>query len=60
MTTKVVALQWIFAWVIAGVLFAATLVFAAPGALGTKVEENVEAAPTVGGDRERQPLLGNN
>lgn len=60
MTTKLVAFQWIFAWVIAGVLLVASVVFAAPSTLGNTIEENVEAAPTVGGNRERQPLLGNN
>lgn len=60
MTTKVVALQWIFAWVIAGVLFVSTIMIAAPGLLGVKVQESIEEARGAIEDRERQPLLGGN
>lgn len=56
MGTRFVALQWIFAWVIAGVLFVCSLVVAVPAVLGTKLEELVDCAEEE--DRERQPLLG--
>jgi len=60
MTVKFFALQWIFAWVIAGVLLVNTMLIAAPGVLGAKVQETIEAAPSAGPDREREPLLAGN
>lgn len=51
---QVIALQWIFAFVIMGVLFLATLVFAAPEVFGDKGPRSLGG---VGEDRERQPLL---
>lgn len=54
--TKVIAFQWIFAFVIMGLLFVATLLIAIPGAFGKEFsfrrEQNVVPA-----DQERAPLL---
>jgi hypothetical protein len=54
--TKVIAFQWIFAFVIMGVLFIATLGIAIPGIFGKEFsfrrEQNVVSA-----DQERAPLL---
>ena len=54
--TKTIAFQWIFAFVIMGVLFIATLGIALPGAFGKEFsfrrEQNVVPA-----DQERAPLL---
>jgi hypothetical protein len=47
--TKVIAFQWIFAFVIFGVLFVGTVVIALPGV-------RKETAP-VSADNERAPLL---
>ena len=49
---QVVALQWIFAFVIMAVLFVATVIVAIPAATGKKQDHPVE-----GGDAERAPLL---
>ena len=51
---KIIAFQWIFAFVIMGVLLLATLVFAAPEVFGDKGPRSQGGA---GEDRERQPLL---
>lgn len=51
---KIIALQWIFAFVIMGVLFLTTLIFAAPEVFGDKGPRSQGGA---GEDRERQPLL---
>lgn len=51
---KIIAFQWIFAFVIMGVLFLASLVFAAPEVFGDK---GPRSQGGVGEDRERQPLL---
>ncbi|MCJ1264158.1 hypothetical protein MMC22_004029 [Lobaria immixta] len=53
---KVIAFQWIFAFVIMSVLIAATLAIAIPGALGKEVTVRREG-DVVSQDRERQPLL---
>jgi hypothetical protein len=54
--TKTIAFQWIFAFVIMGVLFIATLGIALPGVFGKEFtfrrEQNVVPA-----DQERAPLL---
>ena len=53
---KAIALQWIFAFVIMGVLFVASLAIAVPGIFGQQVRfrSQEEPAPT---DQERAPLL---
>ena len=53
---KVVALQWIFAFVVMSVLFVATLAIAVPGAFGKELRFR-EEGDVVSRDRERQPLL---
>jgi hypothetical protein len=53
---KTVALQWIFAFVIMGVLFVATCLIALPGAVGKDFSMRREGL-IVDEDRERQPLL---
>ena len=53
---KVIAFQWIFAFVIMSVLILATLAIAIPGALGQEVTARREG-DVVSQDRERQPLL---
>lgn len=50
--TKIIALQWIFAFTIMAIVFLFTLAVAVPGIYGR--ETGVEAR---GGDRERAPLL---
>lgn len=54
---QTIALQWIFAFVIMGVLFISTLVIVVPGIFGKEVgvrrSENTE-------DTERAPLLADN
>jgi hypothetical protein len=52
---KIIALQWIFAFVIMGVLFLATLVVAVPGIFGRGV--TLREAQVVPADQERAPLL---
>jgi len=52
---KIIALQWIFAFVIMGVLFLATLVVAVPGIFGRSV--TLREAQVVPADQERAPLL---
>lgn len=55
MATKVIAFQWIFAFVIAGLLLILTVLVAIPGVLGDKGEA---ARPQlIDEDRERAPLL---
>ena len=56
--TKVIAFQWIFAFVIMGVLFLCTLVVAVPGIFGKDISLRREGA--VADDRERAPLLDDN
>jgi len=56
MGTKLFALQWIFAWVIAGVLLLLTLAIAIPGIFGKEFTFRREG-DVVSTDRERQPLL---
>jgi hypothetical protein len=53
---KIIAFQWIFAFVIMGVLFLATLVIAVPGIFGKEISSRRggQAAPA---DQERAPLL---
>ena len=53
---KVVAFQWIFAFVIMALLFVATLSFAIPGLFGKRLSAR-EDGDVVDQDRERQPLL---
>lgn len=55
---KVIALQWIFAFVIMGVLFLASILVAAPGIFGEQISlrREEQAAPA---DQERAPLLDN-
>ena len=50
-----IALQWIFAFVIMGVLFVATVVVAAPLWLGRDINFRRRSPPA---DQERAPLLG--
>ncbi|KAJ9609700.1 hypothetical protein H2200_006028 [Cladophialophora chaetospira] len=54
--TKPVALQWIFAFVIAGVLFVLSIAVAAPKLFGADRSARQEGA-IVSEDRERAPLL---
>lgn len=54
--TKVIAFQWIFAFVIMGVLFVSTLLIAVPGAFGKEISFRREGA-VVPADQERAPLL---
>ncbi|MCJ1409647.1 hypothetical protein MMC19_003729 [Ptychographa xylographoides] len=53
---KAIAFQWIFAFVIMGVLFMATLAIAIPGFFGKELSFRREG-DIVDADRERQPLL---
>jgi Fungal protein of unknown function (DUF1774) len=55
---KFIALQWIFAFVIMGVLFLCTLVVAIPGIFGKDLTFRREGAAS--DDRERAPLLEDN
>ncbi len=54
--TKAIAFQWIFAFVIMGILFLATLVIGVPGLFGKEISfrRGGQAAPS---DQERAPLL---
>lgn len=54
--TKLIAFQWIFAFVIMGVLFLATLVIAIPGIFGKEISFRRDGA-VVPADQERAPLL---
>lgn len=54
--TKFIALQWIFAFTIMGVLFLATLGIAIPGIFGQEISFRREGA-IVPADQERAPLL---
>lgn len=54
--TKVIAFQWIFAFVIMAVLFLATLAIAVPGIFGKEFSFRREGA-VVPADQERAPLL---
>lgn len=54
--TKVIAFQWIFAFVIMAILFLATLVIAIPGIFGKEISFRREGA-VVPADQERAPLL---
>jgi len=54
--TKIIAFQWIFAFVIMAVLFLATLVIAIPGIFGKEISFRREGA-VVPADQERAPLL---
>jgi len=56
LATKVVAFQWIFAFVIAGVLFVLSLAVAVPKFFGADRSARQEGA-IVSEDRERAPLL---
>ncbi|KAF2454987.1 ATP synthase F0 [Lineolata rhizophorae] len=53
--TKLVALQWIFAFVIMGVLFVLSCAVAVPGFLG--IRDPFKRGEIVSEDRERAPLL---
>jgi hypothetical protein len=53
---KVIALQWIFAITICGLLFVATCAVAIPGMFGKQLSFRREAS-VMNVDRERQPLL---
>jgi len=55
-TTKVIAFQWIFAFVIMAILFLATLVIAIPGIFGKEFSFRREGN-VVSADQERAPLL---
>jgi hypothetical protein len=52
--TKVIALQWIFAFVIMAVLFVLSLAVGVPGFLG---KDPFKRGEVVSEDRERAPLL---
>ncbi|TVY58287.1 hypothetical protein LSUE1_G008331 [Lachnellula suecica] len=54
--TKAFALQWIFCFIIMGLLFVSTLVIAVPGIFGKEVSFRREGA-IVPADQERAPLL---
>lgn len=54
--TKTIAFQWIFAFVIMGVLFLSTLAIAIPGIFGKEISFRREGA-VVPEDQERAPLL---
>lgn len=54
--TKVVAFQWIFAFIIAGILFVFSIAVAAPKLFGASRSARQEGA-IVSEDRERAPLL---
>jgi len=56
LANKVVAFQWIFAFIIAGVLFVFSLAVAAPKLFGAGRSARQEGA-IVSEDRERAPLL---
>jgi hypothetical protein len=56
MATKIFALQWIFAFVIAGVLALLSLLVGVPGIFGKELTFRREGQ-VVSSDRERQPLL---
>ena len=53
---KVISLQWIFAFVIMGLLFVFTCIIALPGAVGKEFSIRPKTQ-VVDEDRERQPLL---
>lgn len=53
---QAIAFQWIFAFVIMGVLFLATLVIALPGVFGKEIGVRRERTE----DAERAPLLADN
>ena len=55
MGTRVIAFQWIFAFVIMGCLFCMSAVVAVPGVFGQKKQPGQGAV--VSEDREREPLL---
>lgn len=58
LSVKVIALQWIFAFVIFGVLALGTLAIAIPGALGNELDWRQNGGgEIVAEDRERAPLL---
>lgn len=57
--TKAIAFQWIFAFVIMGILFLATLAIAIPGFFGKEISFRREGA-VVPADQERAPLLEDN
>lgn len=59
LATKVVALQWIFAFIIAGILFVLSIAVAAPKLFGADRGTRQEGA-IVSQDRERAPLLDDN
>lgn len=52
--TKIIAFQWIFAFVIMGVLFVLSLAVGVPGLLG---QDPFKRGEIVSEDRERAPLL---
>jgi len=54
--TKAIAFQWIFAFIIMGILFLATLVISIPGIFGKEVSFRREGQ-VVPADQERAPLL---
>lgn len=54
LATKVIAFQWIFAFVIAGVLLLLSIAVAIPGVLGQTKEDRPSV---IDEDRERAPLL---
>jgi hypothetical protein len=53
---KIIALQWIFAFVVMGVLFVTTLLVSVPGIFGEGFSLRREAQ-VVPADEERAPLL---
>jgi hypothetical protein len=56
MATKIFSLQWIFAFVIMGVLALLSLAIGIPGIFGKEITFRREG-DIVSSDRERQPLL---
>ena len=54
--TKAIAFQWIFAFIIMGILFLATLVIGVPGIFGKELSFRRDG-DVVPADQERAPLL---
>ena len=55
--TKVIAFQWIFAFVIMSLLFIASLMVAVPAYFGKELTLTPDSDDLIDQDRERQPLL---
>ena len=57
MGTRIIAFQWIFAWVIFGCLILLTAIVGVPGMFGDDQKKLIEQHHIVAEDRERAPLL---